>query len=155
MILVAFALQWAHMAVSLYSMGSARSALGGLRVSGEKCPSSIPGDFAERQDIALTVSRLYFTCYLSSSVFFFSPPPLSCCWLQPFPPSVLLFALVIHTCFYSSIYRWQVNKFNGDDITCVLCTLDHLVVWSHIDLRPVVGWAVMLWAECCPAISYL
>ncbi|PKX96568.1 uncharacterized protein P174DRAFT_81347 [Aspergillus novofumigatus IBT 16806] len=88
------------MAVSLCSMGSARSALGGLRVSGEKCPSSLPGDFAERQDIALTVSRLYFTCYFSSSVFF-----LSCCWLQPFPPSVLLFALVIHTCFYSSIYR--------------------------------------------------
>jgi hypothetical protein len=64
------------MAVSLYSMGSARSALGGLRVSGEKCPNSIPGDFAERQDIALTVSRLYFTCYLSSSVFFFFFSPL-------------------------------------------------------------------------------
>jgi hypothetical protein len=135
--------------------GQCKVSTGWITSVGEKCPSSIPGDFAERQDIALTVSRLYFTCYLSSSVFFFFFFFfLSCCWLQPFPP-VLLFALVIHTCFYSSIYRWQVNKFNGDDITCVLCTLDHLVVWSHIDLRPVVGWAVMLWAECCPAISYL
>jgi hypothetical protein len=51
--------------------GQCKVSTGWITSVGEKCPSSIPGDFAERQDIALTVSRLYFTCYLSSSVFLF------------------------------------------------------------------------------------
>lgn len=91
---------------------------------GENCPSSLPEDLAEWQGIrylvALTVSWLYFMCYLSSVNFLVM-------LLVAAISSFLLFALVIHTCFYSSIYRWRVNKCNGDDIPCVLCTLDHVV----------------------------